>query len=177
MDNVINSNDLDIDYVLIYKDKENILNDIGFSEIDKFICDAIIDNLEQEVAKQIKLGKTVSIPFIGTIENNWYRNTIKSKYKELREFKETHSKEEYQVYFKDVTNNIKKEHNEEETKRKQFKRFRTRMLPKYINHCKNKGVIWANAWLKSMSLFEVVEFDPEIEEVYERFRVGLDADD
>ena len=48
MDNIINSNDLDIDYVLIYKDRELILNDCGFDEDDRIICDAIVDNLESE---------------------------------------------------------------------------------------------------------------------------------
>ena len=46
MDNIVNTNDLDIDYVLIYKDRDLILNDCNFNEDDKIICDAIIDNLE-----------------------------------------------------------------------------------------------------------------------------------
>ena len=79
MDNIINSNDLDIDYILIYKDRDLILNDCNFNEDDRIICDSIIDNLESEAAKQIKNGKTVSIPMIGTIEPNWYRKTFKEK--------------------------------------------------------------------------------------------------
>lgn len=177
MDNVVNTNDLDIDYILIYKDKTNILNEIDFTETDKFICDAIVDNLEKDVAKYVKEGKTVSIPFIGTIENNWYRNTIKAKFQEIKEFKATHTEDEYKEYFKNMCDSIKNEHNENEAAIKRNKRFKTRMLPKYINLCKSRSVIYANAWLKSISLLEVVEFDPDIEEVYERFRLGMDADD
>ena len=51
------------------------------------------------------------------------------------------------------------------------------MLPKYINHCKNRGVAYANAWLKTIKLMDVVEFDPDIEDIYERFGTGLDAND
>ena len=177
MDNIVNTKDLDIDYVLIYKDRNLILNDINFSTDDKFICDAIIDNLESEIAKQVKEGKTVSIPFIGTIENNWYRKAIKEKYSELKEYKSAHTQEEYKEYFKSVCENIKNDHNIKEDKIKSFNRFKTKMLPKYVNMCNKRGVAYANAWLRMINCLTVVEFDPEIEEVYERFRLGLDVDD
>ena len=177
MDNVVNTSDLDIDYVLIYKDRNLILDNINLSENDRFICDAIIDNLESEVAKQVKAGKTVSIPFIGTIENNWYKKAIREKYSELKEYKNTHTKEEYKEYFKAACEDIKKNHSIKEEKVKSFNRFKTKMLPKYVNLCNKRGVNYANAWLKMINRLSVVEFDPDIEEVYERFRLGLDVDD
>ena len=64
-----------------------------------------------------------------------------------------------------------------EEKIKSFNRFKTRMLPRYVNLCNKRGVAYANAWLKMINRLTVVEFDPEIEEVYERFRLGLDAND
>lgn len=177
MNNVVNSNDLDIDYVLIYKDRDLILNDCGFNEDDKIICDAIIDNLESEVAKHVKAGKTVSIPMIGTIEPNWYRKTFKEKYSEIKEYKKTHTKEEYDKYFKDICNSIKQDRLDKEEKAKRFKQFKSKVFPKYIKLCTTKSVVYANAWLAMLNRLTVVEFDPEIEEVYERFRLGLDADD
>ena len=115
MDNITKSDELDIDYVLIYKDRDFILNDCGFNEDDKIICDTIIDNLEANVAKNIKAGKTVSIPMIGTVEPNWYRRTFKEKYSEIKEYKKTHTKEEYDTYFKDICNSIKQaRYNKEE---------------------------------------------------------------
>ena len=177
MDNVVNTSDLDIDYVLIYKDRNLILDDINLSEEDRFICDAIIDNLESEVAEQVRNGKTVSIPFIGTIENNWYKKAIKEKYSELKDYKSNHTQEEYKEYFKAACEDIKKNHSMKEEKIKSFNRFKTRMLPRYVNLCNKRGVAYANAWLKMINRLTVVEFDPEIEEVYERFRLGLDAND
>ena len=168
MDNVVNTSDLDIDYVLIYKDRDLILNDCNFNEDDRIICDAIVDNLEAEVVKNVKAGKTVSIPMIGTIEPNWYRKTFKEKYSEIKEYKKTHTKEEYDKYFKDICNSIKQNRYDKEEELKDW-------YDGYLFG--NESIIYANAWLAMMSKLTVVEFDPEIEEVYERFRLGLDADD
>lgn len=178
MDNIIKTDEVDIDYTLIYKDKNNILSDINFeNEDDRLICEAIVDNLEKMAADEIKAGKNISLPFIGTIERNWYKEAIRNDYQEFREYKANHTEEEYKAYFKAKCEEYKANHAELEDKYKRNKRFKTSMLPKYINHCKNRGVAYANAWLKMIGSMKVVEFDPEIEEVYERFRTGLDADD
>lgn len=177
MDNITKSDELDIDYVLIYKDRDFILNDCGFNEDDKIICDTIIDNLEANVAKNIKAGKTVSIPMIGTVEPNWYRRTFKEKYSEIKEYKKTHSKEEYDEYFKTICNSIKQDKYNKEEELKRFKQFKSKVFPRYIKLCTTKGVVYANVWLAMINKLTVVEFDPEIEDVYERFRLGLDADD
>ena len=178
MDNIINTSEIDIDYTLIYKDKNNILSDIGFiNEDDRLTCEAIIDNLELSVSQSIKSGNNVSIPFIGTIERNWYKEAIKNNYQDFRDYKENHSEEEYKEYFKNKCKEFKDAHNELENKYKRDKRFKSSILPKYINHCKNRSVVYANVWLKMIKGMRVVEFDADIEEVYERFRTGLDADD
>ena len=178
MDNVVNTSDVDLDYILIYKDRDLIINNIGFdNEDDKLICEAIIDNLEAEAAKHIKAGNTVSIPFVGTIEHNWYKKGIKDSYKELKEYKVNHTEEEYKEHFKATCNNIKEQHKELEDKYKRDKRFKAKFLPKYTNYCIKKGIIYANAWLKTITMMTVVEFDPDIEDIYERFGTGLDAND
>ena len=101
MDNVVNTNEVDIDYTLIYKDKQNILHDINFEDDnDRLICSAIIDNLERQLADNIKIGNTVSIPFVGTIERNWYKMAIKDNYQDFRDYKASHTKEEYDEFYK-----------------------------------------------------------------------------
>ena len=95
----------------------------------------------------------------------------------LKDYKKTHSKEEYDKYFKDICNSIKQDRYNKEEELKRFKQFKSKVFPKYIKLCTTKSVIYANAWLAMISKLTVVEFDPEIEEVYERFRFGLDAND
>lgn len=178
MDNVVNTNEVDIDYTLIYKDKQNILHDINFEDDnDRLICSAIIDNLERQLADNIKIGNTVSIPFVGTIERNWYKMAIKDNYQDFRDYKATHTKEEYDEYFKAKCEEFKSNHAELEEKHKRAKRFKKMILPKYNNKVKSRGSIYANVWLKTIELLEVVEFDPDIEDIYERFGTGLDAND
>lgn len=178
MNNIVNTDEVDLDYTLIYKDKLNILSDINFeNEDDALICEAIIDNLEKVASDNIKSGNNISIPFIGTIERNWYKEAIKNNYEDFKEYKANHTEEEYKEYFKSKCEEFKESHAELEDKYKRDKRFKTYMLPRYISHCKKHSVAYANAWLKMIGCMKVVEFDPDIEEVYERFRTGLDAND
>lgn len=178
MDNIVKTDEIDLDYTLIYKDKTNILSDIAFdNKDDELICEAIIDNLEKSISDNLKAANNVSIPFIGTIERNWYKEAIRNNYKDFKEYKSSHTDEEYKEYFKATCEQIKSNYAAKEDEHKRNKRFKSLLLPRYINLCKSRSVIYANAWLKMIRCMTVVEFDPDIEEVYERFRTRLDADD
>lgn len=62
------SSELDDNYVLTYKDVDNILDDIDFvDDDDRILCKTIINSLEKEAAAQLLAGKCVQLPYIGII--------------------------------------------------------------------------------------------------------------
>ena len=169
MNDTLKTDELDLDYILIVKDKDILINEIDFTDKERLLCSSIIDNLEQQANDAILDGQCVSIPFLGTIQKNWYRSKVISHYKEFKQVRETLPKEAYIEYVREVMQNELKEHKEEEAKVKQLNRYKRKVLPKYLELVNKYGVAYANAWLVTRQKFEVVEFDEEIEEIYERF--------
>lgn len=96
--NTSSHEDFDDDYILIYKDINNILDDIGFQDDDRILCKSIIENLEKEASINIRKDKCVAIPHIGTIQKNWYRSKLISHYKDFKEARKTMTREEYKEY-------------------------------------------------------------------------------
>ena len=87
--NTSSHEDFDDDYILIYKDINNILDDIGFQGDDRILCKSIIESLEKEASINIRKDKCVAIPHIGTIQKNWYRSKLISHYKDFKEARKT----------------------------------------------------------------------------------------
>lgn len=168
-DNKLTTEDFDSDYVLIYKDVDNILDDIGFEGDDRIICKSIINSLEHEAAINIREEKCVSIPNIGTIQKNKYKSKLISHYKEFKKKRGELTREEYNEYTRQVMSKEKELMQQEENEKKAYLKFKKKMMPKWMELYQTKGIIYANAWLHCFRLLEVVEFDEEIEEVYERF--------
>lgn len=108
--NTTSHEDFDDDYILIYKDINNILDDIGFQGDDRILCKSIIENLEKEASINIRKDKCVAIPHIGTIQKNWYRSKLISHYKDFKEARKTMTREEYKEYTAKVMEEEKQKH-------------------------------------------------------------------
>ena len=163
------SDDDNFQYVLIYKERDNILDDIEFTEEERVLCDSIIDNLERFAFNAMNHDKCIAIPFLGTIEKHWSKSAFKEHYKEFQEVKKTSTREEYDSYVQRIMSDARKERLDREHKIKTMRRFKNKMLPKWNNLVNKKGVAYANFWLYSITHFDVIEFDEEIQEIYERF--------
>ena len=173
---IANCRRFDDDYILIYKDINNILDDIGFQGDDRILCKSIIESLEKEASINIRKDKCVAIPHIGTIQKNWYRSKLISHYKDFKEARKTMTREEYKEYTAKVMEEEKQKHYEEEEKIKTELKFKKKLLPIWIKLSKKHSAAYANLWLYAIGKLEIIEFDEEVEEIYERFGIGLDAD-
>ena len=116
------------------------------------------------------------INHIGTIQKNWYRSKLISHYKDFKEARKTMTREEYKEYTAKVMEEEKQKHYEEEEKIKTELKFKKKLLPIWIKLSKKHSAAYANLWLYAMGKLEIIEFDEEVEEIYERFGIGLDAD-
>ena len=170
--NTSSHEDFDDDYILIYKDINNILDEIGLQGDDRILCKAIIESLEKEASINIRQNKCVAIPHIGTIQKNWYRTKLISHYKDFKEARKTMTREEYKEYTAKVMEEEKQKHYEEEEKIKTELKFKKKLLPTWIKLSKKHSAAYANLWLYAISQLEIIEFDEEVEEIYERFGIG-----
>ena len=86
LDNILDGVDLVEDYVLVYKDYENVLKDIDFAnDEERLLTRAIIKNLEHEASKQFLKELAVDIPYIGVAQRNLLRKSIVASYYELKD--------------------------------------------------------------------------------------------
>ena len=120
--NTSSHEDFDDDYILIYKDINNILDDIGFQGDDRILCKSIIvfsaktTISDRKNAKSSIFIKRPYISVIGTIQKNWYRSKLISHYKDFKEARKTMTREEYKEYTAKVMEEEKQKHYEEEEK-------------------------------------------------------------
>lgn len=163
--------EFDKEYVLIYKDTENILDDINYENMDdRLICKSIINSIEKEASLQFKAEKCISIPHIGTLQKNKLKSAIIRQYKDFKEKRKTLSKEEYLEYTRSIAQREKDRITKEEVDKKNWLKYKKKFMKVYMTKFKDRGAVYANAWLYTHYMLQGIEFDPDIEDVYETFR-------
>lgn len=95
-------NDLYQETGFVYKISEDIINELDITQKDKVIMYNIVNCLEKFAMANIIAGKTISIPHNGTISIDWKYLVNKDNRELFKEFRESHSEEEYKEYRKKV---------------------------------------------------------------------------
>lgn len=165
-----NIEELDNDYPLICKEIDDIINDINFEdkyESDK--CRFIIEHLEDNIAKELKNKKAVSLPFVGVIRYNLIAGAMQKHYTELRLARRNMTKDDYIDYFRNIYINEKDKINSESIKIKKLKLIRKANRKKYLNYIFKFGKYYADTYIYTLSLLKEIPFDQEIQDKYDEF--------
>lgn len=149
---------------------------LDFKVMIEYFVNLLLKVLKKKLVLIYEKINVLPIPHIGTIQKNWYRSKLISHYKDFKEARKTMTREEYKEYTAKVMEEEKQKHYEEEEKIKTELRFKKKLLPIWIKLSKKHSAAYANLWLYAMGKLEIIEFDEEVEEIYERFGIGLDAD-
>lgn len=167
LDNILDGVDLGEDYVLVYKDYENVLKDIDFAnDEERLLTRAIIKNLEHEASKQFLKELAVDIPYIGVAQRNLLRKSIVASYHELKEARETLPEEEYKEFRDNLIKQKKFEINNTELQRRIEKENRNKNYKLWIKLAKKHGVSYANFYIYLHKDLYVVEFNQELNDAY-----------
>lgn len=159
--------ELNDDFVMIYKDIDNILDDIDFvTADDKILCRSIIDSLEKEAAAQLLDGQCVQLPYIGNIRRSPIKMAMISHYKEFKQKRSELSKADYLAYCKNVMHMEKRRIQNEEVYKRKMNTFRKKYLKLWMDKRNSMGDAYANLWLLAFKYWSVVEFDWDIEIAY-----------
>lgn len=158
------------DYLCIYKDIDNIIDDLNYNNEDKLICRSIIDSLEKEIAKQLLAKKCVQLPFIGNMQKHKIKEALISHYKDFKEARKKMTKEEYIQYARKVLKEEKENIRKKELQIKNKNKIKSNNYKLYIDLFRKFGEVYANFWLYSISKWTIVEFDPDIELAYREYK-------
>ena len=165
--NRVIDHELDDDYLLIYKDIDNILDDIDFAnDTERLLTQSIIRSLEEEASKQFVKELAVDIPYIGTAQRNLLRKKVVESYQELKEARNTLPIEEYKKFRDELIIQKKAEVNAIEVERRLKKADRNRNYKLWVKLSRKYGIAYANCYLQFHKQLKVVEFDEELNNAY-----------
>ena len=149
------------------KNYKDIILELELEEDDAIICEGIINSMEKYMVENIKAGKIVQIPYIGTVRKNPIKIALAAEKDELRMLRKTNDKETYKTIVKNKINSYKEELNKKDRDKLYRKKLISIYKKEYELYCKTIGAAFANMFIFGKTLFKYVPFDPEVQKMYD----------
>lgn len=166
-----NINEADIDYVIISKNKEDILNELDFeNEEERYLCDAIITNLEKSASDTIRNMKVAQIPYIGCLRINPVKRELREAKLHLSSVRKSLTKEQYKEHVRSYVIDLKEQQAEADRIKLAITRIRRNNKKKYDTLFKRLGKAYAEMFIYSIYILEEIPFDAEWEEQYQSLK-------
>lgn len=166
-----NINEADVDYVIISKNKEDILNELDFeNEEERYLCDAIITNLEKSASDTIKNMKVAQIPYIGCLRINPVKRKLREAKLHLSSIRKGLTKEQYKEHVRSYVIDLKEQQAEADRIKLIISRIRRNNKKQYDNLFKRLGRSYAEMFIYSIYIMDEVPFDAEWEEHYKSLK-------
>ena len=147
------------------KDINDILSDINFeTEDDKLLMKDVISNLESVVAEEVKNGKCVQIPYIGSVRKNPLKETLEKNRTNFRIAAKSLSKEGFKEHCSLVFKKKKDELRIQDYEKAKLKQIRKRHQKEFEQLYINIGPAYANMYIFSKTLMKAVDFNEEFED-------------
>lgn len=164
-------NEADIEYVIVSKNKNDILNELDFeNEEERLLCDSIISNLEKTASDTIRNMKVAQIPFIGCLRINPVKRKLRDAKLHLRAVRKSLTKEQYKEHVRSYVIDLKEKQIEEDKIKLVFTRIRRNNKKKYEQLFKKCGRAYAELFIMSIYWLKEVPFDQEWEEHYQSLK-------
>jgi hypothetical protein len=164
-------NESDVNYVIISKNKEDILNEIDFNnEEERFLCDAIITNLEKYAANSIRNMKATQLPYIGTLRINPVKRQFRDAKLHLSSVRKNITKEQYKEHVRSYINDLKEKQKKLDKIKLTMLHIRRKNKKKYDALYKRLGKNYAELYIMSIYWLTEVPFNLEWEEHYQSLK-------
>lgn len=164
-------NEADSEFVIISKNRNDILNDVEFeNEDERILCDSIITNLEIYAADRIRNMKTVSLPFIGTIRIDPVKHEFKEHKLHLGAIRKSLTKEDYKEHVRSFIYDFKNKQIEIDKNKIVLANIKKNNKIKYEKLYKTCGRAYAELFIKAISWLKEVPYSQEFEDYYKELR-------
>lgn len=164
-------NEADIEYVIVSKNKNDILNELDFeNEEERLLCDSIISNLEKTASDTIHDMKVAQIPFIGCLRINPVKRKLRDAKLHLRAVRNSLTKEQYKEHVRSYVVDLKEKQKEEDRIKLAFARIKRNNKKRYEQLFKICGKAYAELFIMSIYWLKEVPFDAEWEEHYQSLK-------
>lgn len=164
-------NELDTEYIIVSKNKDDILNELDFdNEEEKILCDSIISNLEKSISDTIRSMKVAQIPFIGCVRINPIKRKLKDSKLHLRAVRKNLTKEQYKEHVRSFIVDLKIKQKEDDRIKLTFTRIRRNNNKKYETLYKNCGKAYAELFIMSIYWLKEIPYSQEFEDRYKELK-------
>lgn len=173
MENITNEqlNEADIEYIIISKNKSDILNELDFeNEEERLLCDSIISNLEKTASDTIRDMKIAQIPFIGCLRINPVKRKLRDAKLHLRAVRNSLTKEQYKEHVRSYVIDLKEKQKENDRIKLAFARIRRNNKKRYEQLFKKCGKAYAELFIRSIYWLKEIPFDAKWEEHYKNLK-------
>lgn len=164
-------------YDVISRDIDDILTDLHIGEEDLILTKDIINNIEKTAAEALENNKTVSLPYLGTARKNPIKRKMTEDYAELKNARETLTREQFLDYYKNKVTNLKLEQKAKDIEKHTNKINLGINKKKYDELCISIGKAYADAYIYAITHFTEVVFDQEIQDRYDEINNRKNVDD
>jgi hypothetical protein len=152
-----NDDNVDIDYVIVIKRKEDIIHTIQKDILDGEILDDIISSLERSIAHGIAAKQWVSLPYIGNIRLNREFISALNNRSKFNTAKAVMNKNQYLVFRKQVIKEEKLRIVREKNIEWLIRRAKEKYKKLHKELVKRYGESYANMYCYFRSLVSIIE--------------------
>lgn len=161
----------DVDFVIVSKNKADILNELDFkSEEEKALCDSIISGIERMAAKEIRNMNIVQLPLIGCVRINPIKKEFSNNKTNLSVVRKSITKQQYKDHVRSYIYHIKNQQQEKDREKLALFRIRKNNKKRYEKLFKLCGRCHAELFIKSVYWLKEVPFNQEWEEHYQSLK-------
>lgn len=170
MENVVvdEIQEVEDEYQLIYKEKNDILNELDFeNEEERILCDSIISNLEKTAAEAIKSMQVAQLPFIGCVRIDPIKRQLRDAKLHLSAVRKSLTKEQYKEHVRTFIIDLKEKQKRKDKLKLLFSRIRSNNKSKYEYLYKKCGRAYAELFIMSIYWLKEIPYDDEWEYQYQ----------
>ena len=153
--------------------EKDILADINFKSDDDFdICKDIIFQLENKLAEVLKGGGTISLPYIGRLRKPLIKQEYYKNHNLLKVARSVMNEEDYKQYKKDVYRECVAKISSKDKLNQLRRRIKALNRKRYNEKYKVFGERGANLWVESLLWLTPIEFNQEVQDVYDKIEAN-----
>lgn len=152
------------------KDVFELLKRDGVGDDDLLLYQSIILNLESLAAESLRNNLIISIPNFANIRKNPAQQAIIKHKTALKIARKSMSKDDYVHYAKSIAASAKLEDQRKQYRKRMYASTKTKNKKKYENLYINFGKAYANFWIESLLMMEIIPYNEEIEAAFKRLK-------
>lgn len=165
--NTNNINDADIEYEIVIKKSNDILNELTTDIHERLIYESIIDGIEKGASEAIKAGKIAGLPFIGALRKSPVRQVVKDNFENFKIARKNMSADQYKEHVREIIIDAKINQEKIDKEKAYMRLVMSCNRKRYDKLYLSLGRAYADMFIKSIVWLQEVPYNEEVQQHYD----------